>query len=78
MRNCANFTEAREAYQKFITLSSDGKEIEAVKKKIAELPQEPRQPKNDRQDRGPDHLRFEEAAPSNWRVTWWSNAWPPA
>jgi len=33
-----NFTEAREAYQKFITLSSDGKEIEAVKKKIAGLP----------------------------------------
>jgi tetratricopeptide (TPR) repeat protein len=29
---------AREAYQKFITLSSDGKEIEAVKKKIAGLP----------------------------------------
>jgi len=26
-----NFTEARDAYQKFITLSSDGKEIEAVK-----------------------------------------------
>lgn len=33
-----NFTEAREAYQKFITLSSDGKEIEAVKKRIAGLP----------------------------------------
>ena len=33
-----NFTDAREAYQKFITLSSDGKEIEAVKKKIAGLP----------------------------------------
>jgi tetratricopeptide (TPR) repeat protein len=33
-----NFTEAREAYQKFITLSSDGKEIEAIKKRIAGLP----------------------------------------
>ena len=33
-----NFTEAREAYQKFITLSSDGKEIEIVKKRIASLP----------------------------------------
>ena len=33
-----NFTEARDAYQKFIALSSDGKEIEAVKKRIAALP----------------------------------------
>jgi tetratricopeptide (TPR) repeat protein len=33
-----NFTEAREAYEKFITLSSDGKEIEAVKKKLASMP----------------------------------------
>ena len=33
-----NFSEAREAYKKFITLSSDGKEIEAVKKRIAGLP----------------------------------------
>jgi len=33
-----DFTGAREAYQKFITLSPDGKEIEAVKKKIAGLP----------------------------------------
>jgi tetratricopeptide (TPR) repeat protein len=33
-----NFTEAREAYAKFITLSSDGKEIEGVKKKIAGFP----------------------------------------
>jgi tetratricopeptide (TPR) repeat protein len=33
-----DFTGAREAYQKFITLSSDGKEIEAVKKRIAGLP----------------------------------------
>jgi tetratricopeptide (TPR) repeat protein len=33
-----DFTGAREAYQKFVTLSSDGKEIEAVKKRIAGLP----------------------------------------
>ena len=33
-----DFTGAREAYLKFITLSSDGKEIEAVKKKIAGYP----------------------------------------
>ena len=33
-----DFAGAREAYQKFVTLSSDGKEIEAVKKKIAGLP----------------------------------------
>jgi tetratricopeptide (TPR) repeat protein len=33
-----DFTEAREAYQQFIKLSSDGKEIEAVKKKIAGFP----------------------------------------
>jgi tetratricopeptide (TPR) repeat protein len=33
-----NFADAREAYQKFVTLSSDGKEIEAVKKRIAGLP----------------------------------------
>ena len=33
-----NFTEAREAYGKFVTLSSDGREIEAVKKKLANLP----------------------------------------
>ena len=33
-----DFTGAREAYEKFIALSSDGKEIEAVKKKIAGLP----------------------------------------
>ena len=33
-----SFPEAREAYQKFITLSSDGKEIEAVKKRISGLP----------------------------------------
>lgn len=33
-----NFSEAREAYEKFITLSSDSKEIEAVKKRIAGLP----------------------------------------
>ncbi len=38
MRSCTNFTDAREAYEKFITLSSDAKEIEAVKKKIAGLP----------------------------------------
>lgn len=33
-----DFTGAREAYQQFIKLSSDGKEIEAVKKRIAGLP----------------------------------------
>jgi tetratricopeptide (TPR) repeat protein len=33
-----DFNGAREAYQKFITVSSDGKEIEAVKKRIAGLP----------------------------------------
>jgi tetratricopeptide (TPR) repeat protein len=33
-----DFAGAREAYQKFITLSSDSKEIEAVKKRIASLP----------------------------------------
>lgn len=33
-----DFAGAREAYQKFVTLSSDGKEIEAVKKRIASLP----------------------------------------
>ena len=33
-----DFNGAREAYQKFVTLSSDGKEIEAVKKRIAGLP----------------------------------------
>ena len=33
-----DFSGAREAYEKFVTLSSDGKEIEAVKKKIASLP----------------------------------------
>ena len=33
-----DFAGAREAYQKFVTLSSDGKEIEAVKKRIAGLP----------------------------------------
>ena len=33
-----DFAGAREAYQKFVTLSSDAKEIEAVKKKLAALP----------------------------------------
>ena len=33
-----DFTGAREAYQQFIKLSSDGKEIEAVKKRIAGFP----------------------------------------
>ena len=33
-----DFSGAREAYQQFIKLSSDGKEIEAVKKRIAGLP----------------------------------------
>jgi tetratricopeptide (TPR) repeat protein len=33
-----DFTGAREAYEKFVKLSSDGKEIEAVKKRIAGLP----------------------------------------
>jgi tetratricopeptide (TPR) repeat protein len=33
-----DFTGAREAYQKFVAISTDGKEIEAVKKKIAGLP----------------------------------------
>jgi len=32
------FAGAREAYEKFITLSSDSKEIEAVKKKLASMP----------------------------------------
>ena len=33
-----DFPAAREAYQKYITLASDAKEIEAVKKKLASLP----------------------------------------
>ena len=33
-----DFAGAREAYQKFVTLSSDAKEIEAIKKRIGGLP----------------------------------------
>ncbi len=33
-----DFPAAREAYEKYITLASDAKEIEAVKKKLASLP----------------------------------------
>ena len=33
-----DFTGAREAYEKFVMLSSDAKEIESVKKKLATLP----------------------------------------
>ena len=33
-----DFTGAREAFEKFVMLSSDAKEIEAVKKKLASLP----------------------------------------
>lgn len=33
-----DFTGARESYEKFVMLSSDAKEIESVKKKLAALP----------------------------------------
>ena len=60
-RNCTNFTGAREAYEKFIALSSDAKEIEAVKKTNRRTAQEPHRQRNDRQDRGPHHVRFRKA-----------------
>jgi tetratricopeptide (TPR) repeat protein len=33
-----DFTAAREAYQKYLTVASDAKDLEAVKKKLASLP----------------------------------------